>query len=282
MAHLQLRLQAFAKLGDFLRKYCEYANNASSKISDKATAFANLDRKIETAGHKNGWFTAENILFALKHWGELLSEENLKTWLEKYDLEKAEQKTVAIIMAGNIPLVGFHDFLCALILGNKVIVKLSSNDQILLPFIADFLLESEPDFEQSILFQEDRLDNFDVIIATGSDNTARYFDFYFKDKPRIIRRNRASAAVLTGQESPEMLVALGEDIFRYFGLGCRSVSKLYVPHEYDFDTFFTALYLYKNIIELSKYANNYDYNKAVYLMSEYNILDNGFFNVKRR
>lgn len=280
MAHLHPRVQAFVKLGNFLREYCEYANKALEKMADRETIFKELDNKIEIAGHKNGWFTKANVLFALKHWGGLLTEEKLKNWLEQYDLEKADQKTVAIIMAGNIPLVGFHDFLCALLLGNKVIVKLSSNDQMLLPFIADYLVDTEPALQRSVQFQEDRLENFDVIIATGSDNTARYFDYYFKDKPRIIRRNRTSVAVLTGQESPEMLTALGEDIFRYFGLGCRNVSKLYVPADYNFDAFFEALYRFKDIIALSKYANNYDYNKAVYLMSEFEILDNGFVMLK--
>jgi len=280
MGDLHPRVAAFIKLGNFLREYCEYANRAADIISKKETVYTDFDDKIELAGHKNGWFTKANVLFALSHWGVLLTEEKLLNWLGKYDLENVDHQTVAIIMAGNIPLVGFHDFLCALILGNNVIIKLSSNDQILLPFIADKLIASEPELEASIQFQQDSLADFDVIIATGSDNTARYFDYYFKDKPRIIRRNRASAAVLTGQESPEMLQALADDIFRYFGLGCRSVSKIYVPNDYNFDTLFKAVYAFSDILDLSKYANNYDYNKAVYLMSEYDILDNGFLMLK--
>ncbi|MBT8185895.1 MAG: acyl-CoA reductase, partial [Eudoraea sp.] len=144
----------------------------------------------------------------------------------------------------------------------------------------DYLIKVEPGLAEAILFQEERLDNFDMVIATGSDNTARYFNYYFKDKPRIIRRNRVSAAILNGSESQKMLLALGDDIFRYFGLGCRSVSKLYVPEDYNFDQLFKALYPFNEIIALSKYANNYDYNKAVYLMSEYSILDNGFLLLK--
>lgn len=280
MAHLHHRIQAFVKLGSFLREYCEYANNSSYKIANNETIFSELDDAIELAGHKNGWFTKTNVIFSLNQWSQLLTKENLMNWLGKYNLDKTDQKTVAIIMAGNIPLVGFHDFLCALILGNKVIIKLSSNDQILLPFISEYLMQAEPEFKQLIFFQEDRLKNFDIIIATGSDNTARYFDYYFKDKPRIIRRNRTSAAVLTGKESPEMLAALGEDIFRYFGLGCRSVSKLFVPADYNFDALFNAMFPFKDIITLNKYANNYDYNKAVYLMSEFNFLDNGFLMLK--
>ena len=280
MAHLHTRVQAFVKLGDFLRKYCEYAKNTSDNITKKEVVYSKLDQLVETSGHKNGWFTRENVLYALESWGELLRVEKLLTWLNKYEIEKANPKTVAIIMAGNIPLVGFHDFLCTLILGNKALIKLSSNDELLLPFIADFLRDSEAGFEPEIQFQQGKLENFDSIIATGSDNTARYFEYYFRGKPSIIRRNRTSVAVLTGAETPEMLQALGEDIFRYFGLGCRSVSKLYVPDNYSFEPLFKALYPYKDIISLAKYANNYDYNKAVYLMSSYKIRDNGFLMLK--
>ncbi|MBT8186001.1 MAG: acyl-CoA reductase, partial [Eudoraea sp.] len=178
MAHLNSRLQAFVKLGDFFREYCEYANDPTDKFVKRVTQFTEFDKKIATAGHKNGWFTRINVLFALRHWADLLTEEQLLSWLGQYNLEKANGRTVAIIMAGNVPLVGFHDFLSALITGNKVIVKLSSNDNILLPFIADYLIKVEPGLAEAILFQEERLDNFDMVIATGSDNTARYFNYY--------------------------------------------------------------------------------------------------------
>ena len=183
-------------------------------------------------------------------------------------------------MAGNIPLVGFHDFLSALITGNKVLVKLSSNDNILLPFIAEYLIEAEPSLKDQISFPEGKLENFDVVIATGSDNTSRYFEYYFGKRPNIIRKNRNSVAILTGNETSDELTALGEDIFRYYGLGCRSVSKLFVAKDYDFEAFFKALYPFNAIIEQHKYANNYDYNKAVYLMSLYKILENGFLMLK--
>ena len=281
MAYHHHRLQAFVKLGNFLQEYCEYANGNTLKVDNNTSRFAELDELINKSGHKNGWFTRENVIHALEQWGELLTEEELSGWLANYDLSEIKPKTVAIIMAGNIPLVGFHDFLCAFILGHDVILKLSSNDPYLLPYIAKCLDEYEPGVAASISFQENRLDNFDVIIATGSDNTARYFEYYFRDKPSIIRKNRVSVGVLTGEETPEMLTALGEDIFRYFGLGCRSVSKLYIPKAYSFDTFFEAIYPYKAILELNKYANNYDYNKAVYLMSEFKILDNGFLMLKQ-
>ncbi len=264
---------AFVKLGTFLNDFC------NSNITEKEWS-RKLNKIITLAGHHNGWFTKENILFALKSWSELLTEEKLKEWLSNYDLEKNTPKSVAIIMAGNIPLVGFHDFLTTLITGNTVLVKLSSNDRVLLPFLAEYLIDSEPSLAKNIYFIEDRLTDFDAVIATGSNNTARYFEHYFGKKPNIIRRNRNSIAVLTGNETTEELSALGEDIFRYYGLGCRSVSKLFVPTAYDFTLFFESVYSYNPIINQAKYANNYDYNKAVYLMSEFKILENGFLMLK--
>jgi hypothetical protein len=264
---------AFVKLGTFFSDLC----NSYTADNEWHNSFTEV---IGLAKHHNGWFTKENIHFALKGWSEVLTEEKLSEWLSKYRLEDKQPKTVAIIMAGNIPLVGFHDFLSVLITGNKVLGKLSSNDKALLPLIAKYLIEIEPSLKDKIVFTEERLGSFDAVIATGSNNTARYFEHYFSKGPNIIRRNRNSVAVLTGNETSAELTALGEDIFRYYGLGCRSVSKLFVPLGYDFDSFFKAIYIYNPIIQQAKYANNYDYNKAVYLMSEFKILENGFLMLK--
>ena len=264
---------AFVKLGGFLRDFCNSKteeDNWSQRLNDN----------IELAGHKNGWFTEENILFALRGWGELLTEEGLENWLSNYDLDQNKEKTVALIMAGNIPLVGFHDFLSVLITGNKVLIKLSSNDNVLISFIANYLTSIEPIFKDRIVFSDGKMEGFDAVIATGSNNTARYFEHYFGKYPNIIRKNRNSIALLTGKETTEQLEALGEDVFRYYGLGCRSVSKIFVPKGYDFDLFFKSIYTYRSMIDQNKYANNYDYNKAVYLMSEFKILDNGFLILK--
>ena len=240
-----------------------------------------MDEKIALAGHKNGWFTKENILFSLQNWSDALSKENLEKWVTNYTIDSNKNpKTVALILAGNIPLVGFHDFISVLITGNKALVKLSSNDSILLPYITEILIKIQPKFEEYIQFEKDKLSSFDVVIATGSNNTARYFEHYFKNKPHIIRKNRNSVAILTGNETKEELKLLGEDVFRYYGLGCRSVSKIFVPKGYSFDTLFESIYDYHPIIEIAKYANNYDYNKAVYLMSEFKLLDNGFLILK--
>lgn len=159
-------------------------------------------------------------------------------------------------------------------------VKQSSNDKQLLPFLSKYLEYVAPGFKDKIIFTEEKVEGFDAVIATGSNNTARYFEYYFRGKPSIIRNNRNSIAILTGNETVEDLKNLSEDIFRYYGLGCRNVSKLFVPEDYDFNSFFEAMYHWHPIIEKAKYANNYDYNKAVYLMSEFDILENGFFMIK--
>lgn len=212
--------------------------------------------------------------------GQCLTEDALAAWLLPYTETAAPAKKIAIIMAGNIPLVGLHDLLSVLVTGNNALVKLSSNDAVLIPLLWSFLCELEPQLDGRVAFTQGTLTDFDAVIATGSDNTARYFDYYFGRYPHIIRRNRNSIAILTGEEDANELYALGKDIFTYFGLGCRSVSKLFVPEAYDFETFFKGIYAYRDIIQGNKYANNYDYNKAVYLMSEFQLRDNGFLILK--
>ncbi|PKD17070.1 acyl-CoA reductase [Salegentibacter salinarum] len=277
---IEERKSYFIQVGKFLSLFGDTTNDSIKITAENERFFNELNDKIDQAVHYNGWFTRGNVIFSLQQWSKALTQSNLGQWLEPYKLDKTAQKTVAIIMAGNIPLVGFHDFLSVLISGHKVLVKQSSNDKQLLPVIAGFLMNIAPEFENRIRFTEDRLTDFDAVIATGSNNTARYFEYYFSGKPNIIRKNRNSAAILTGKESKEELEALGEDVFRYFGLGCRNVSKLYVPKEYDFDSFFKAMYPWNTLLNSAKYANNYDYNKAVYLMSEFKLLENGFLILK--
>ncbi|MFC2270787.1 MAG: acyl-CoA reductase [Capnocytophaga ochracea] len=236
---------------------------------------------FDKAEQQNSWFTRANVIFAFKSWSEALSENNVQQWLSQYQLpQTTSPKKILIIMAGNLPLVGFHDLLCVLVAGHKAIVKLSSDDRVLLPYLITQIRTFAPEWAEAVAFTDDKVTEYDAVIATGSDNTARYFEYYFGKKPHIIRKNRHSVAVLTGEETPEELQDLGKDIFLYYGLGCRSVSKLFVPQGYDFDLLFQAIYPYKDIIEEQKYANNYDYNKAVYLMSLYKLLENGFLLLK--
>jgi hypothetical protein len=271
---------SFVELGKFLSQFTLDEEVHRTDVLHNDLYFEKFKDLLSLSQSHNGWFTPEQVYFAVESWAKALRDDNLNKWLSAYDLSEVKPKTVGLILAGNIPLVGFHDFLSVLITGHKVLVKASSNDQHLIAFIADYLISIEPKLSYYISFTDGKLENFDAIIATGSNNTARYFEFYFKDKLSIIRKNRNSVAVLNGNESHEDLVNLGEDIFRYFGLGCRNVSKLFVPKDYNFDAFFKAIYAYKDVIFYEKYSNNYDYNKAVFLMSNFKLLDNEFLTLK--
>lgn len=281
---LKDRINAFINLGKFLQEYHSSEGfiqmNVNGRGRHDSEDETNIPSVLKMAEAENGWFTQENITFAIKSWGEALSQENINRWLSKYAIKETEPKIVAVIMAGNVPLVGFHDFISVLVTGNKVLAKLSSNDKILLPFIAKQLIHIEPRFSNYIEFTEGKMSGFDAVIATGSNNTARYFDYYFGKYPNIIRSNRNSVAVLTGTETEEDLENLADDIFRYFGLGCRNVSKIFIPEDYNFEAFFKGMYSWKEIIHNHKYINNYDYNKAVYLMDSFPLLDNEFMLLK--
>ncbi|MCV2487071.1 acyl-CoA reductase [Flavobacterium sp. SH_e] len=278
---LETKKSVFVELGKFLSQFSEDASARKSDVLYNDIFFDDFENLIHLSQSHNGWYTPEQVYFSVKSWADALTTENIDKWLSAYSFDSTQnEKTVALILAGNIPLVGFHDFLSVLITGNKALIKTSSNDQHLLPFLAKYLIAVDENLKDKITFVEGKLENFDAVIATGSNNTSRYFEYYFKDKPSIIRKNRNSAAILTGKETHEELEALGEDIFRYFGLGCRNVSKLYVPKDYSFEAFFQAIFKYQDVIHYEKYANNYDYNKAVFLMSNFKLRDNGFLTLK--
>ena len=269
--NINRRIQLISDIGEFLKNYLDenYDNNNDNKLVE----FKDVIIKAQS---KNPWFTDANIKVNLTYWSKKLTKHNLNKWLSKYNLNNTSRKNIAIIMAGNIPLVGFHDFICVFLSGHNSIIKLSNSDNCIIPFLTDLMkLPSE-----RIVYSDSFLKEYDGVIATGSDNTSRYFDYYFKNKRSIIRKNRNSIAILNGEESDDDLKSLSQVIFTYFGLGCRNVSKLYVPKNYNFDLFFNSIFCYKELINNHKYANNYDYNKAIYLMSEYKFLDNGFFIVK--
>ncbi|WP_372744039.1 acyl-CoA reductase [Lutibacter sp.] len=279
--NLTQRIDAFHKLGIFFQQFSTSKIEKCDNSEMNTLFFDAFKMQINRAQEFNGWFTKDNVLKAFESWSKALSKENLEKWTSMYHFnEDSKPKTIAIIMAGNIPLVGFHDFLSVLISGNNALVKQSSNDKHFLPLIAKFLEHTNTAFKEKITFTEQALTNFDAVIATGSNNTARYFEHYFGKYPSIIRQNRNSVAILTGKETKEELELLGEDIFQYFGLGCRSVSKLFVPKNYNFDLLFNALYKFNTIINYKKYENNYDYNKAVYIMSLFHVLENGFVMLK--
>lgn len=280
MSSIQNRIDAFVELGSFLSQFSKEGIEKKDTVLHNDLFFDGFKHQMKLAKEKNSWFTEDNILFSVESWSKALTKKNIQQWISKETLQENSSKVIAIIMAGNIPLVGFHDFLSVLISGHSVLVKQSSNDKSLLPFLAKYIEYVDTSFKGHISFTEEKLEGFDAVIATGSNNTARYFEYYFKDKPNIIRKNRNSVAVIQGNESADDFENLSEDVFRYFGLGCRSVSKLFVPKDFDFDQFFQGMYKKRDIINNAKYANNYDYNKAVYLMSEFDILENGFLMIK--
>jgi hypothetical protein len=228
----------------------------------------------------NAWFTDKSVLKAVDAIGKMLNYEDLTTWLNRYDFDNyGQSKSVGLILAGNIPMVGFHDILCVLCSGNFALIKSSSQDARLIKYVLEMLTAIEPRFAEQYSFVE-RLEKFDAIIATGSTNTSRYFEYYFGRVPHIIRKNRNSIAVLTGHETASQLCELGHDIFDYYGLGCRNVSKLFVPKDHNFNFFFESIEEYQPIINHHKYNNNYDYNKSIYLVNRDNHFDNGFLLLK--
>jgi len=267
-------IEAFSFLGEFMSQFQSFETEKKN-LALNEEFYEAFSSAIYAAKIHNGWFEEKQVRRSVLAISEWLTQDVLNGWVSNYEPASSSNK-VAIIMAGNIPLVGFHDFVCVLLSGNKVLVKLSSDDKMLLPLLAKVLIRLDEGFKDSIQFTDARLENFDAVIATGSDNTARYFDHYFGKYPHIIRRNRNSIAVLSGNESKEDLVALGDDIFAYYGLGCRNVSKVYVPKGYNFNLMFEALYEYRDVFDNKKYANNFDYYRALFLMGGNEMLENGF------
>ncbi|MCO6501370.1 MAG: acyl-CoA reductase [Vicingus serpentipes] len=275
---LDKRINSFVLLGSFLKQFPTGDKNDLLGALNQQF-YTDFEELILRQKSYNGWFEKENVLEALNSIVTNLSEEKLKEWISNYSLE-GENRRIGVIMAGNIPLVGFHDFLSVLITGNTLVAKLSSNDKTLLPKITEILQAIAPEFKGKVSFVE-RLENFDAVIATGSDNSSRYFDYYFGKYPHIIRKNRNSVAIIHENDTPADLKPLGKDIFKYYGLGCRNVSKLYFPKNYSINHFFEAIIDdYQNVVHNNKYANNYDYNKAVYLLGNNQLLDNDFVLLK--
>lgn len=235
-----------------------------------------LDELIMRAGNENNWFTADNVKSSFAAWAEALTPENIEKWVAPYALATTSPKKVGLILAGNIPLVGLHDVLTVLIAGHEAHIKYSSQDRSLMGAVVNALIQIDPEFESRIV-EIEQLKNIDAVIATGSDNSARYFKHYFSKYPHIIRQNRVSVGILNGEESEEELTKIGQDAFQYFGLGCRNVSKLYVPKGYELPKFIKSLESYEPVIDHHKFRNNYDYNKSIYLVNREPHLDSGFF-----
>lgn len=257
------RIQAFISLGQALQ--------ALSRPEFEALA--------KKAHQENGWFTEASVALALKGLHVMLDASRLTTWALSYPTEPAMARTVGVAMAGNIPLVGFHDFMSVLIAGHRLVYKPSSKDTILLDALIMKLMAIEPRFANSIRASE-RLNDVEAIIATGSDNTSRYFEYYFRNIPHIIRRNRVSCAIIEGDEPTEEIGLLGHDIFSYYGLGCRNVSSVFFPREMDLKNFLLQLEGFKWVMENHKYVNNYTYQNSLAMLNQEKYFDNGFLLLK--
>lgn len=273
---LNERRIAYAKLGAALSDIVAIYGYPE-KYPD--SGFEHFFEAAENASRANAWFTSENILKSIKTWSETLEASLLDKWFGMYSLPHKTDppKQVAVIMAGNIPLVGMHDFLSVLMAGHGFFGKLSSNDPYLLPAIAEILVLFEPKFSNLIRFTDGKLDKFDAVIATGSDNSSRYFEYYFASHPHLIRKNRNGVAVLSGDESPQQLEQLGNDICSYFGLGCRNVSKIFAPAGFDITAVYKGIEPYRQLLaNHNKYLNNYQYHRSIYLLNVVRHFDNGF------
>jgi hypothetical protein len=257
-------------------------------LSERIISFIQLGEKLRNLSQDekftiarqahilNNWFVEDNVIYALDAIAGELTEEKLNQWLSNYDFSKTQPKKVAIIMAGNIPLVGFHDLLCVLLAGHEALIKPSSQDTFLIRLIAKYLTEIDEAWQGKITITTEVLKNFQAVIATGSNNSALYFEYYFRKNPHIIRKNRTSVAIITGNETTEELVRFGEDVFRYYGLGCRNVSKVFVPEGYDFTKMLDNFLPWEKVMDNHKYKNNYDYNKSIYLVNRIAHLDTGY------
>ncbi|MGE4287820.1 MAG: acyl-CoA reductase [Salinivirgaceae bacterium] len=258
-----------AKLGG---QMLELAHNFEN--SDYAPVF-------EKAMQENPWFTSDSIRLSFQSIGRSLTAQKITHWLSNYPIEKPKKiKTIGLILAGNLPLVGLHDILCVLISGNRARVKLSSKDQHLYQIVSELLIKINPWYQNQITFTDQTIKEVDAIIATGSDNSARYFESYFEKYPHIIRKNRNAVALLTGNETLHDLEHLATDIFSYFGLGCRNVSFLLIPKGFEINRLFESFAKFSKVIQHNKYANNYDYQKALLLLNQESFHDNGMVLLK--
>lgn len=263
--------KALIELGKVLSEYL-------NKTDYNCKYFSILDSAISNAEIHNPWFTKENILCSLNGVYRILSDEtflNITKYYPNINLYN-KRKNVGVVLAGNIPLVGIHDFICVLITGNNFIGKQSSKDNVLLVSIFKILCDINPDFEKVVRFEENLLKEIDAVIATGSNNTSKYFEYYFGKYPNIIRKNRNSVAVLSGNESKEDLIGLTDDIMMYFGLGCRNVSKIYLPLNFHVTNLYEFIEKYNHYKLHNKYFNNYEYNRAIYLVNSVEHFDNNY------
>jgi hypothetical protein len=275
MLTVEQRINAFVRLGAFME---EYRPDSVTTAGKSRHLIALLGKSIEQSLKANPWFISQHIDHALFAIAKMLNRENLEAWISRYQssLNQETKINIGVIMAGNIPAVGFHDFFCVLMSGARFTGKLSSDDLFLLPALAETLRFFEPAFSENIKFTTTRNLTSDAIIATGSNNTARYFEHQYGHLPHLFRRNRNGVAILTGKESVEQLTALAQDVFLHFGFGCRNVSKMYVPHDYNFFGLMEAFSETDYVAHHQHFMNSYRHVRALLRLQEVNFIENNF------
>jgi hypothetical protein len=268
-------IEVFHHLGNLMRIHGSKSPWPGFSCGVTEDEFLAVELAIERQVHHNGWFTEESVRTSMLNLGNWLSTEQLTNWTNTYSFTE-NPKVVAVIMAGNIPLVGFHDFLCVLMSGHHAKCKLSSQDTLLWKAFFNMIEMIDPRIAQHYSHFTGVMKDFDAVIATGSNNTAVSFKHYFEKYPHIIRQNRTSVAVLLGSESEAELEGLADDVFSYFGFGCRNVSQIFVPHNFDIQRLFMQFVKYESYINHHKYMNNFDYYRSLYMLNGEDVLENGF------
>jgi hypothetical protein len=282
--HKERFIHAFTLLGKFLKQFQvdpPVRDPSLEKLNQKH--FETFSSVVDREHVINPWFTRTNVIRALSGIARMLETETLMKWLDAYPdttISDVKGGLVGVVMAGNIPLVGFHDMMCVMASGHHMLAKTSSKDDRLPKAMLDVLASLDPALVKNVHLTNEQLRGIDVLIATGSNNSARYFEYYFRAIPHIIRKNRNGVAVLTGEESGEDLMGLGDDIFTYFGMGCRNVTKIYIPEDYDLTVLMGHLDRYQDLYQHHKYGNNVDYYRSIYIMNRIPLLDNGVILLK--
>jgi len=271
---------SLVQFGKFLRSFLDSDSWPGFQSGVDQREFDNFKSSTEKAESNNAWFSRKMIRLSMESWAKNLSEDNIDKWMSKYDVQSSINKNVLIICAGNLPLVGFHDIVCCILLNINTQVKLSKNDNVLIPAILNVLYLFDSELQDRIKICNEKPDNYNYVIATGSNNSNRYFEYYFGKFPHIFRRNRTSIAVVRSEISDDQLKSLSHDMLQYYGLGCRSVTKLYLPEKFSLDRIYNSVFNYKDLINHNKYMNNYDYNRSIFLMGKKLFFDNGFLILK--
>ena len=278
---LYQKKETLVQLGNIFHSLVNEGNWPGYSIGINEKEYNDFKSLLPALKNHNGWFSYDMIVLALNAWANAFKIDNLTVWLNKYSIaNNTDTKKVAIICAGNIPMVGFHDIICGYISGHSLLIKLSTDDAVLIPAVVEIMSKFDNNILNQISFVSTKLKDFNAVIATGSNNTSRYFNDYFSKYPNIIRKSRTSVAVLNGEENDEQLIELAKDVFTYYGLGCRNVTKLFLPKGYDLDKLFNAFFHMQDVINNNKYANNYDYHKAIFLLDNFEIIENGFIILK--